>query len=74
MTSEGKCEKDGKVQTMISTGYDPMQQKDVKYRQVTEIVDKDTKTFKMYHIGDDKKETLIMEATYTRRAGKKKDK
>ena len=70
MISEGSCSKDGKVNTMIGTVYDPMQKKNVTWKQVTKIVDKNKKTFKMYTVGKDKKETLAMEATLTRKKKK----
>jgi hypothetical protein len=73
VTSTGTCTKDGKLNIMIGTGYDPMQKRNVTMKQVTEIKDANTKIFKMYDV-QGKNETLIMEAVYKRRLGKiKKD-
>ncbi len=67
MVYKGHCEKDGKVNVMNGTAYDPMKQREVSFKQVTEIVDANTKTLKMFAV-EGEKETLFMETVYKRRA------
>ena len=69
VTSTGNCTKDGKVHTMIGKSFDPMQKREVTYKQVTIIRDANTKTFHLYDV-QGKKETLIMEQVCRRRTGK----
>ena len=71
LLSKGHCEKNGKLNIMVGTGYDPMQKRNVTMKMVTEIKDANTKIFKMYDVVG-KKEKLIMEAVYKRRLAKPK--
>ena len=68
VTSTGTCTKDGKVHTMIGKSFNPMEKREVTYKQVTEIKDANTKTFHLYDV-QGKKETLIMEQVCRRRVG-----
>jgi hypothetical protein len=67
MHSTGHCEKNGKLNIMIGSFYDRMQKRKVTMKQITEIKDANTKIFRMFDV-QGKKETLIMEAVYKRRA------
>ena len=69
LISKGHCEKNGKLNIMSGTAFDPMQKRDVTMKMVTEIKDANTKIFRMFDV-QGKKETLIMEAVYKRRIGK----
>ena len=69
VTTTGTCSKDGKVTTMIGKGYDPMQKREITYKQVYRIKDANTRTYQMYDV-QGKNEKLIMEAVYRRRAAK----
>ncbi len=69
VTSTGTCTKDGKVHTMIGKSFDPMQKREVTYKQVTEIKDANTKIFHMYDVQGEN-ERLIMESVSKRRTGK----
>jgi len=73
VTSTGHCKNNGKLNIMTGKGYDPMKKRNVTMRQITEIKDKNTKIFKMFDVQGEK-ETLIMEAVYKRRVGKKNPK
>ena len=64
--SKGTCSKDGKVTTMIGKSFNPMEKREVTYKQVTEIKDANTKTFHMYDV-QGKNEKLIMEQVCRRR-------
>jgi hypothetical protein len=69
ITTTGTCSKNGKVTTMIGKGYDPMQKREIKYKQVYKVRDANNRTFHMYDVqGGD--ELLIMESVYQRRAAK----
>lgn len=69
VTTTGNCSKDGKVTTMIGKGYDPMQKREITYKQVYRIMDANTRTYHMYDV-QGKKEKLIMESVSKRSAGK----
>lgn len=69
VTTTGTCSKDGKVNTMIGKGYDPMQKREITYKQVYEIKDANTRTYHMYDV-QGKNEKLIMESVSKRRVGK----
>jgi hypothetical protein len=69
VTSTGTCSKDGKVNTMISKTYDPVQKRELTYKQVTEIKDANTKIFHAYDVRGEK-EKLIMESISKRRLKK----
>ena len=64
--SKGTCSKDGRVTTMIGKSFNPMEKREVTYKQVTEIKDANTKTFHMYDV-QGKNEKLIMEQGCRRR-------
>ena len=64
--SMGTCSKNGKVTTMIGKSFNPMENREVTYKQVTEIKDANTKTFHMYDV-QGKNEKLIMEQVCRRR-------
>jgi hypothetical protein len=66
--SKGTCSKDGRVTTMIGKSFNPMEKREVTYKQVTEIKDANTKTFHMYDVHG-KNEKLIMEQVCRRRVG-----
>ena len=66
--SKGTCSKDGRVTTMIGKSFNPMEKREVTYKQVTEIKDANTKTFHMYDV-QGKNEKLIMEQVCRRRVG-----
>ena len=66
VTTTGTCSKDGKVTTMIGKGYDPMQKREITYKQVYKIKDANTRTYHMYDI-QGKNEKLIMEQVCRRR-------
>ncbi len=69
VTTMGTCSKNGKMTTMIGKGYDPMQKREIKYKQVYKVRDANNRTFHMYDVqGGD--ELLIMESVYQRRAAK----
>jgi hypothetical protein len=68
LLSKGYCEKNGKVNIMIGTSYDPMQKRNVTIKMVTEIKDANTKILRMFDV-QGKKKTLVMEAVYKRRIG-----
>ena len=68
VTTTGTCSKDGKVTTMIGKGYDPMQKREITYKQVYKIKDANTRTYHMYDM-QGKNEKLIMESVYRRRRG-----
>lgn len=70
LISEGQCENNGHLNTMIGKAYDPMKKRMITYLQVTEIKDANTKTFHMYDTSG-KRKVLMMEAVYKRRANKK---
>ena len=70
LISEGQCEKNGHLNTMIGKAYDPMKKRMITYLQVTEIKDPNTKTFHLYDTSS-KRKTLMMEAVYKRRANEK---
>jgi len=67
--SKGTCSKDGRVTTMIGKSFNPMEKREVTYKQVTEIKDANTKTFHLYDV-QGKNEKLIMEQVCRRRVGK----
>ncbi len=69
LISEGQCEKNGRLNTMVGKGYDPMKKRVITYLQVTELKDANTKTFHMYDTSGNRK-VLIMEAIYKRRVEK----
>ena len=69
VSSTGTCSKDGKVNTMISKSYDPVQKRELTYKQVTEIKDANTKIFHAYDVRGEK-EKLIMESISKRRLKK----
>jgi len=69
LISEGQCEKNGHLNTMIGKAYDPMTKRMITYLQVTEIKDANTKIFKMYDTSG-KRKTLMMDAVYKRRVEK----
>ena len=69
LISEGQCEKNGRLNTMVGKAYDPMKKRVITYLQVTELKDANTKTFKMYDTSS-KRKVLIMEAVYKRRVKK----
>ena len=69
LISEGQCEKNGRLNTMVGKAYDPMKKRMITYLQVTELKDANTKTFKMYDTSG-KRKVLIMEAVYKRRVEK----
>jgi hypothetical protein len=66
-TMKGDMDSSGKVLTMTSTIFDPMQQKDKKIRQVTRYVDDKTHTFEVFEPGADGKEFRSMEIVFTKR-------
>ncbi len=68
VTTTGTCSKDGKVTTMIGKGYDPMQKREITYKQVYKIKDANNRTYHMYDV-QGKNEKLIMESVYRRRGG-----
>jgi hypothetical protein len=70
LISEGQCEKNGHINTMIGKAYDPIKKRMTIYLQVTEIKDANTKTFHMYDTSG-KRKVLMMEAVYKRRANEK---
>ena len=70
LISEGQCEKNGHINTMIGKAYDPIKKRMTIYLQVTEIKDANTKTFHMYDTSG-KRKVLMMEAVYKRRARRK---
>ena len=67
--SSGTCSKDGKTITMIGKGYDPIQKREITYKQVHETKDATTKTYKLYDVQEEK-EKLIMESASKRRSPK----
>jgi hypothetical protein len=69
VTTTGTCSKDGKVTTMIGKGYDPMQRREITYKQVYKTKDANNRTYHMYDV-QGKNEKLIMETVYRRRAVK----
>ena len=73
-TYTGSCKDDGKTLDLSLTAYNPMTKKDAKWRQVIKMDGEDKRSFKMYEIGEDGKEKLMMDAKYTRKKDKKKDK
>ena len=66
--SKGTCSKDGRVTTMIGKSFNPIENREVTYKQVAKIKDANTKTFHLYDV-QGKKETLIMEQVCKRRVG-----
>jgi len=66
-TSTGDMDPSGKVLTMSSTVFDPMQQKEKKIRQVTRFVDDRTHVMEFFEPGPDGKEIKSMEITFTKR-------
>ena len=66
VTTTGTCSKDGKVTTMIGKGYDPMQKREITYKQVYKIKDANNRTYHMYDV-QGKNEKLIMEQVCRRR-------
>ena len=69
VTTTGTCSKDGKVTTMIGKGYDPMQKREITYKQVYRIKDANTRTYHMYDVQGEN-EKLIMESVSKRRVRK----
>lgn len=70
MVLRGTCDAEGKVFKFEGTSPDPITgQKEKKYREVSTIVDKDSRTFEMYTTAPDGKEFKCMELRYTRAAG-----
>jgi hypothetical protein len=65
--SEGTYDPAAKTVTMAGTQYDPVSDKDVPVRTVTEVVDDKTHVFSWYLTGPDGKEVKAMEITYTRK-------
>lgn len=65
-TIEGEWDKAGKVYTETITGPDPTG-KPMKFSMITEIKDADHLASKMVMPGEDGKETVMMEMTYTRK-------
>ena len=63
--AEGKYDENTKTITYYGTGYDPVQGKDVKFRETLEFVESGTHVLKMYMI-DDGKEFQNMEITFTK--------
>ena len=72
LVSEGQCEKNGHLNTMIGKAYDPMKKRMITYLQVTKIKDANTKNFKMYDTSG-KRKILMMDAVYKRRVENNKD-
>ena len=66
MVFEGTYDAKTKTQTMHGEGKGP-DGKPAKYKNVTTTPDKDHQTFKMYVLGPDGKENLMMTIEYTRR-------
>ena len=69
VTTMGTCSRNGKVTTMIGKGYDPMQKREITYKQVYRIKDANNRTYHMYDVQGEN-EKLIMEAVYRRRVVK----
>jgi hypothetical protein len=69
MIFEGTYDAKTKTQTMLGEGKGP-DGKPAKYKNVTTTPDKDHQTFKMYLIGPDGKDNLMMTIDYTRRKAK----
>lgn len=69
MIGEGACSDGCKKVTIHSEAYDPMQQKTVTFREVTEWKDNDHVNIQMYTPGMDGKEFLNLAIEYTRKKG-----
>lgn len=67
VTSSGTRSKDGKTITMIGRGYEPMQKREITYKQVYENKDANTRIYKLYNVQGEK-EKLIMESVSKRRS------
>jgi len=65
MVFRGTCEDPCKTLTETGEGFDPMQGKVVKSKEVTTLVDPDTYRFEMYMVGDGK-DVKVMELTAKR--------
>ena len=68
MSFEGEADSSGKKWTFKGDCVDPETGKKVAHRLEWEFTDKDHRTERIYVIGEDGKETLAGEFTYTRRA------
>lgn len=68
MTSKGTISEDGKTINSVTTYTDPQSGREKKSRDVLRSVDVDKFVSQMYDIGEDGKEFLMMEITYTRQA------
>jgi hypothetical protein len=71
---EGDADESGKKWTLKGECFDPATGKTVPHRLVWEITDKDHRTERVYIVGEDGKETLVGDFTYTRRPGKAESK
>lgn len=67
-TSRGTIAEDGKTLNSVTTYADPQTGKEKKSRDVLRSIDADKFVSQMYDVGEDGKEFLMMEITYTRQA------
>ena len=66
MYAEGTCSDSCTVNTQYAVQTDPMTGKDAKVKMVNRTIDKNTRVFEYYMVGDDGSEFKTMEITYTR--------
>ena len=74
MRLEGEADASGKKWTLKGECPDPATGKMVPHRLVWEFKDKDHRTERVYMTGEDGKETLVGEFTYTRRTARTESK
>ncbi|HET6202616.1 MAG TPA: DUF1579 family protein [Planctomycetota bacterium] len=64
--SEGECSEDGRVQTSLCEATDPATGRTIRMRMRTAFKDEKSRTFQIFQIGPDGKETLELEMIGTR--------
>ncbi len=64
--SEGECSEEGRVHTYLSQAADPSTGKTIRMKMRSAIKDEKSRTFELFRIGSDGKETLELEITAAR--------